>query len=97
MCRRFYELSESAGLGHGLRKMRHKRVVVTQYGGPEVITVVEEDVPNPKVGEVRVKVSAAALASLMIELRRPDDHPTHRHGMSRPSAALAKKMLKLTM
>ena len=74
MCRRLYELSEIAGLGHGLRKMRHKRVVVTQYGGPEVITVVEEDVPNPKVGEVRVKVLAAGV-SLPDLLAREGVHP----------------------
>jgi len=29
-----------------LRNMRHKRVIVTHYGGPEVITVVEEDIPT---------------------------------------------------
>ena len=40
-------------------KMHHKRVVVTCYGGPEVITVIEEDVPARKAGEVRVKVSMA--------------------------------------
>jgi hypothetical protein len=28
--------------------MRHKRVVVTHYGGPEVITAVKEDIPAPK-------------------------------------------------
>ena len=41
--------------------MRHKRVVVTRYGGPEVIAVLEEDVPVPKAGEVRVKVLAAGV------------------------------------
>ena len=35
--------------------MHHKRVVVTRYGGPEVITTVEEDIPAPTAGEVRVK------------------------------------------
>ena len=38
--------------------MRHKRVVITQYGGPEVITAIEEDIPTPKAGEARVKVLA---------------------------------------
>jgi hypothetical protein len=28
--------------------MRHKRVVITHYGGPEVITAIEEDIPIPK-------------------------------------------------
>jgi NADPH:quinone reductase-like Zn-dependent oxidoreductase len=43
--------------------MRHKRIVVTRYGGPEVITLIEEDIPVPNAGEVRVKVLAAGCAS----------------------------------
>jgi len=54
--------------------MRHKRVVVAQYGGPEVITVIEEDVPAPKRGEVRVKVWAAGV-SLPDVLAREGVHP----------------------
>ena len=54
--------------------MRHKRVVVTRYGGPEVITVNEEDVPAPKAGEVRVKVLAAGV-SLPDVLAREGVHP----------------------
>src|SRR5215472_15850657 len=54
--------------------MRHKRVVVTHYGGPEVITVIEEDVPTPRAGEVRVKVLAAGV-SLPGVLAREGDHP----------------------
>jgi hypothetical protein len=45
--------------------MRHKRVLVTRYGGPEVIDIIEEDVPARKAGEVRVKVLAAGSVSLM--------------------------------
>ncbi len=54
--------------------MRHKRVVVTQYGGPEVITVIEEDIPAPKADEVRVKVLAAGV-SLPDVLAREGVHP----------------------
>jgi NADPH:quinone reductase len=54
--------------------MRHKRVVVTQYGGPEVITIIEEDIPTPKVGEIRVKVLAAGV-SLPDVLAREGVHP----------------------
>jgi NADPH2:quinone reductase len=54
--------------------MRHKRVVVTQYGGPEVITVIEEDIPTPKLGEIRVKVLAAGV-SLPDVLAREGVHP----------------------
>src|SRR5215470_7382349 len=54
--------------------MRCKRVVVTRYGGPEVITVIEEDVPTPKAGEVGVKVLAAGV-SLPDVLAREGIHP----------------------
>src|SRR4029450_5305820 len=54
--------------------MRHMRVVVTDYGGPEVITAIEEDVPTPKPGEVRVKVLAAGV-SLPDVLAREGVHP----------------------
>src|SRR5215467_6131402 len=54
--------------------MRHKRVVVTRYGGPEVITVIEEDIPTPKAGEVRVKVLAAGVC-LPDVLAREGVHP----------------------
>ena len=42
--------------------MRHRRIVVEHYGGPEELRVVEEDCPEPKAGEVRVRV-LAVLAS----------------------------------
>ena len=54
--------------------MRNKRVVVAQYGGPEVITIIEEELPTPKAGEVRVKVLAAGV-SLPDVLAREGVHP----------------------
>jgi NADPH2:quinone reductase len=54
--------------------MRHQRVIVTRYGGPEVITLIEEDVPAPEAGEVRVKVLAAGV-SLPDLLAREGVHP----------------------
>jgi len=54
--------------------MRHTRVVVTQYGGPEALQVVEEECPEPKPGEVRVKVLAAGVA-LPDVLAREGVHP----------------------
>jgi NADPH:quinone reductase-like Zn-dependent oxidoreductase len=54
--------------------MHHKRVVVTRYGGPEVIAVIEEEVPAPKAGEVRVKVLAAGVG-LPDVLAREGVHP----------------------
>ena len=41
--------------------MRQTKVVVTRYGGPEVITVAEQECPAPMPGEVRVKVLAAGV------------------------------------
>lgn len=54
--------------------MRHKRVIVSHYGGPEVITVIEEGIPIPKVGEIRVKISAAGVG-LPDVLAREGVHP----------------------
>ncbi len=42
--------------------MRHTRIVVTHYGGPEALRVVEEECPEPKQGEVRMRVLAAGVA-----------------------------------
>ena len=50
------------------------RIVVTQYGGPDVITVVEEECPRRYLGEVRVKVLAAGV-SLPDVLAREGVHP----------------------
>ncbi len=41
--------------------MRHTRIIVTHYGGPEALQVVEEECPDPKDGEVRVRVLAAGV------------------------------------
>jgi len=42
--------------------MRHTRIIVTHYGGPDALQVVEEECPEPKRGEVRIKVLAAGVA-----------------------------------
>ena len=54
--------------------MRHTRIIVTRYGGPEELRVVEEECPEPKEGEVRVKVLAAGV-SLPDLLMREGIHP----------------------
>lgn len=54
--------------------MKHTRIVVTQYGGPDVLQVVEEERPGPKKGEVRVRVLAAGVALPDI-LAREGVHP----------------------
>jgi len=42
--------------------MKHTRIIVTHYGGPEELRAVEEDCPEPKAGEVRVRTLAAGVA-----------------------------------
>jgi NADPH:quinone reductase len=54
--------------------VRHTRIIVTHYGGPDALRVVEEECPEPKDGEVRVKVLAAG-ASLPDLLMREGVHP----------------------
>jgi NADPH:quinone reductase len=39
-----------------------KRVVVDHFGGPEVVSVIDDLVPRPGVGEVRVRVLAAGVS-----------------------------------
>ena len=41
---------------------RMKRVVVDHYGGPDVLRVVDDDVPRPGPGDVRVRVLAAGVS-----------------------------------
>ena len=54
--------------------MRHTRVIVTHYGGPDALRVVEEECPEPKNGEVRVRVLAAGVAMPDI-MAREGIHP----------------------
>ena len=54
--------------------MRHTRIIVTHYGGPDALQVVEEECPEPKRGEVRVRVLAAGVALPDI-LAREGVHP----------------------
>ncbi len=54
--------------------MRHTRIIVTHYGGPDALQVVEEECPEPKAGEVRVRVLAAGV-SLPDVMAREGVHP----------------------
>src|SRR5437899_1236593 len=56
------------------RPMRHTRIIVTHYGGPDELRVIEEECPEPKDGEVRVRVLAAGV-SLPDLLMREGVHP----------------------
>jgi NADPH2:quinone reductase len=54
--------------------MRYTRVIVTHYGGPDALQVIEEECPEPKHGEVRVRVLAAGV-SLPDVMAREGVHP----------------------
>src|SRR5215510_4160476 len=54
--------------------MRHTRVIVTQYVGPDALRVVEEECPERKNGEVRVRVLSAGVA-LPDVMARQGVHP----------------------
>ena len=54
--------------------MRHTRVIVTHYGGPDAIRVIEEECPEPKDYEVRVRVLAAGVSMPDI-MAREGIHP----------------------
>src|SRR6516225_6672224 len=56
------------------RFVRQTRIIVTHYGGPDALRVVEEECPEPKHGEVRVKVRAAGV-SLPDIMMREGIHP----------------------
>jgi len=54
--------------------VKHTRIIVTHYGGPDALQVREEECPEPKDGEVRVRVLAAGV-SLPDLMMREGIHP----------------------
>jgi len=54
--------------------MRYTRIIVTHYGGPDALRLVEDECPEPKNGEVRVRVLAAGV-SLPDIMAREGVHP----------------------
>jgi NADPH2:quinone reductase len=54
--------------------VKHARIIVTHYGGPDALQVLEEESPKPKSGEVRVRVLAAGV-SLPDLMMREGIHP----------------------
>jgi hypothetical protein len=56
------------------RFVKHTRIIVTHYGGPDALQVLEEECPEPKDGEVRVRGPAAGV-SLPDLMMREGVHP----------------------
>jgi NADPH2:quinone reductase len=48
---------------------KHRRIVVSSRGGPGVLEVVEEDLPKPGTGEVRVRVLTAGVSAFDLMVR----------------------------
>ena len=54
--------------------MKHTRIIVTHYGGPDALQVLEEECPEPRAGQVRVRVLSAGV-SLPDLMMREGVHP----------------------
>ena len=39
--------------------MKYKHIVISRFGGPENLLLVEDEIPEPQANEVRIKVLAA--------------------------------------
>lgn len=50
--------------------MKYRHVVVQRTGGPEVLQVVEDELPAPSAGQARVKILAADVSFSDVNLRR---------------------------
>jgi NADPH:quinone reductase-like Zn-dependent oxidoreductase len=69
--------------------MKYRRIVVTRHGPPSVLRVVEEDLPEPRTGEVRVKVLAAGVSAYDLMFRRSGSLP----GTPRPPFTLGEDIV----
>jgi NADPH2:quinone reductase len=58
-----------------MNSMKNHRVIVSQHGEPDVLQVVEENLPEPGTGEVRVKVLDAGVSAFDLMFRRSGTLP----------------------
>jgi len=72
-----------------MKLMKNHRVIVTQHGGPDVLQMVEEDLPEPLAGEVRVKVLAAGVSAYDLMFRQSGSLP----GTPRPPFTLGEDIV----
>src|SRR5262249_32041140 len=63
--------------------VRHTRIIVTHYGGPDALQGLEEECPEPKEGEVRGRVLGAGV-SLPDIMGRGGGHPETPRGAFTP-------------
>jgi NADPH:quinone reductase-like Zn-dependent oxidoreductase len=48
---------------------KYRRVVISRHGGPEVLEVVDEDLPTPAAGQIRVRTLASGVSAHDVMLR----------------------------
>lgn len=54
--------------------VKYERVIVSRFGGPENLHLIEDEIPEPRAHEVRVKILAAGVSFADI-LMREGVHP----------------------
>jgi len=54
---------------------KNHRAVVTRHGGPDVLQMIEEELPEPQTGEVRVRVQAAGVSAYDLMFRSSGSLP----------------------
>jgi NADPH:quinone reductase-like Zn-dependent oxidoreductase len=59
--------------------MKYKRIVITRFGSPEVLALIEADLPEPLPGQVRVRILAAGVAYADVGMRL-GTYPAQRTG-----------------
>lgn len=74
--------------------MRYRRVVVSHFGAPEVLQVVEETLREPEPGEVRVRIKASGVSFADVLLRE-GIHPEARRPPFTPGWDLVGEVDKL--
>ena len=50
--------------------MTNKKAIITRFGGPDVIRTIEENIPEPQAGEVRISIEAAAVNTTDAVIRK---------------------------
>jgi NADPH:quinone reductase-like Zn-dependent oxidoreductase len=53
-----------------MKKMKNKKAIINEFGKPSVIQIVEEKMPEPKMGEARIKIEASTVSSTDIFIRK---------------------------
>lgn len=52
-----------------MNERHHRRVIAAQHGGPGVLQVIEEPMPTPAAGQVRVRTEAAGVSAMDLMVR----------------------------